>query len=129
MVYVAIEKVSIPNCFQEGKAGEKATASFCRTPTLLLSVVSKDHGGYRSLRECADRIVSLDTTSIFIIYRHTLVAVGHVRDDRVEQQSWVVRSQESRCFTSYEDIEATGIEDVVIRVRVLIESRVLRLIS
>ena len=40
---------------------------------------------YQSLRERADRIVSLDTASIFVVYRHALVTVGYIRHDYVEQ--------------------------------------------
>ena len=40
---------------------------------------------YESLRERANRIVSLDTTSIFVVYRHALVTVGYVCHYRVEQ--------------------------------------------
>lgn len=49
--------------------------------------VSKNDRGYWHLRECANRVVSLDTTSVFVVHRNTVVAVGHVRDDRIEQES------------------------------------------
>ena len=77
------------------------------------------------LRKGADRIVRLDTASVLIIHGNTGIAIGDVRNNCVEQQPRIVRLQKSGCCSLDEGIETARIEDVIIRIGILIECRVL----
>ena len=81
------------------------------------------------LREGADRVVRGDTSSVLIVYRHTGIAIADIGHDSVEEKPCIIRREESRCSSLDKGIEATGIENVVIGVRVLIECRILPPIS
>lgn len=77
------------------------------------------------LRERADRIVRLDTTSILVIYGNAGIVIADVRDDCIEQQPRIVRLQESGCCSLDEGIETARIVDVIIRIGILIERSIL----
>ena len=77
------------------------------------------------LRKGADRIVRIDTASVLIIHGNADIAIADVRDNCIEQQPRIVRLQKSGCCSLDEGIETAGIEDVIIRIRILIECGVL----
>lgn len=81
------------------------------------------------LREGADRIVRVDTASVLIVHGNAGIAIADIRNNCIEQQPRIVRLQKSGCCPLDEGIETARIEDVIIRIGILIECGVLRTLS
>ena len=77
------------------------------------------------LRKGANRIVRFDTASVLIVHGNASIAIADVRDNCIEQQPRIVRLQKSGCCSLDESIETARIEDVVVRIGILIKCGVL----
>lgn len=74
-------------------------------------------------------MLRFDTAAILVVDGNAFVTVGDVRDYCIEQQSGVVRFEERRSLALDELIESPLIEDKIVRLRVLVKSRVLQKVS
>ena len=81
-----------------------------------------------SLRKGADCVVSIDTTSILVVDRHTCLAIADIGYDSIQEQPWVAGRQKRSCRSFDKGIEAARIEYVVVRRRVLVGGSVLTLV-